>query len=445
MVSLDDLADRPPQPSTTARSATSAATCVRTIATPHVPHGWEAQVLFDETTGTLLCGDLFTRIGDGPALVHDADSSAPALEADDLFGATGLTPATAPDAAPRSPTSSRARSPSCTAPPSQATARRRCTTSPTPTRRASPRPRGCRHEPRRARPRRPVTMPVDATQVPPDRPPRVRDAGRDRDRPHGGRAALARTPSDWAVPTDCPAWDVRAMAGHVLGMTETFTGLRRMVDDHARRREARRRRAAHRRADRGPGRRANAHLDTAELLRRLETAGPVAGPLARPAPAAARDPRQPRRCPTAPTETWRMGYLLDVILTRDTWMHRVDIARATGRPIELTAEHDGRIVADVVAEWARRHGRPFTLHLTGPAGGTFVVRDATARSSPSTPSSSAASCPGGRPATACWPRRCHSDGHRAVRPSRPGASASSAASSGLVSRPPSSSRPATSR
>lgn len=67
-----------------------------------------------------------------------------------------------------------------------------------------------------------------------------------------------------------------------------------------------------------------------------------------------------------------MGYLLDVILTRDTWMHRVDIARATGRPLELTPEHDGRIVADVVAEWARRHGRPFTLHVEGPAGGTFT-------------------------------------------------------------------------
>jgi hypothetical protein len=73
------------------------------------------------------------------------------------------------------------------------------------------------------------------------------------------------------------------------------------------------------------------------------------------------------------SETWRMGYLLDVILTRDPWMHRVDIARATGRDLVLTPEHDGRIVADVVAEWARRHGRPFTLTLTGPAGGTFVA------------------------------------------------------------------------
>jgi hypothetical protein len=57
--------------------------------------------------------------------------------------------------------------------------------------------------------------------------------------------------------------------------------------------------------------------------------------------------------------------------TRDVWMHRVDIARATGKTMELTAEHDGRIVADVVAEWATTHGQPFELRLDGPAGGAF--------------------------------------------------------------------------
>ena len=44
---------------------------LRQISTPHVPHGWEAQVLFEETTGTLLCGDLFTQVGAGPALTTD--------------------------------------------------------------------------------------------------------------------------------------------------------------------------------------------------------------------------------------------------------------------------------------------------------------------------------------------------------------------------------------
>jgi hypothetical protein len=52
-------------------------------------------------------------------------------------------------------------------------------------------------------------------------------------------------------------------------------------------------------------------------------------------------------------------------------MHRLDIAAATGTEPRLTADHDGVIVADVVAEWASRHGKEFTLTLTGPAGGTW--------------------------------------------------------------------------
>jgi hypothetical protein len=70
-------------------------------------------------------------------------------------------------------------------------------------------------------------------------------------------------------------------------------------------------------------------------------------------------------------EPWTFGYLIDVILTRDPWMHRLDIAVATGTEPRLTAEHDGVIVADVVAEWADRHGKDFELTLTGPAGGTW--------------------------------------------------------------------------
>ncbi len=72
-------------------------------------------------------------------------------------------------------------------------------------------------------------------------------------------------------------------------------------------------------------------------------------------------------------ERWSIGYLLDVILTRDPWMHRIDIARATGGAHLLTAEHDGVLVDDIVYEWAERHGQPFALHLSGPAGGTWIV------------------------------------------------------------------------
>ena len=68
-------------------------------------------------------------------------------------------------------------------------------------------------------------------------------------------------------------------------------------------------------------------------------------------------------------ETWAIGFVSDVILTRDPWMHRMDIARATSTDPVLTPDHDGVIVADVVAEWSARHDAPYELELTGPAGG----------------------------------------------------------------------------
>lgn len=116
-----------------------------------------------------------------------------------------------------------------------------------------------------------------------------------------------------------------------------------------------------------------AGLTAAELTDRLASAGPRA------ARWRARR-RLMRRIPMkqevgGTPETWRMGYLLDIILTRDTWMHRSDLAEAVGRPMVLTAEHDGRLVADVVAEWAQRHAHPFRLHLTGVAGGEFHQGD----------------------------------------------------------------------
>jgi flavorubredoxin len=68
---------------------------VRYLATPHVPHCWDAGLLFEETTKTLFCGDLFTQIGKSSA-VSTADILAPALAAEDTFLATALTPQTAP-------------------------------------------------------------------------------------------------------------------------------------------------------------------------------------------------------------------------------------------------------------------------------------------------------------------------------------------------------------
>ena len=95
MVSLNDMADRPPVPLADGQVLDLGRHQVRHIDTPHVPHGWEARVLFDETTGTLFCGDLLTQLCDVAPLVDDDVLAAAAL-AEDVFGATCLTPSTAP-------------------------------------------------------------------------------------------------------------------------------------------------------------------------------------------------------------------------------------------------------------------------------------------------------------------------------------------------------------
>jgi flavorubredoxin len=68
---------------------------VRFIPTPHVPHNWEAQLLYEETTDTLFCGDLFTHLGDGEALTQESLIQ-PAMIAEELFHATSVGAATAP-------------------------------------------------------------------------------------------------------------------------------------------------------------------------------------------------------------------------------------------------------------------------------------------------------------------------------------------------------------
>ena len=94
MVSLDDMCDRPPRPLADGEVIDLGGKRLRQISTPHVPHGWEAQVLYEETTGTLLCGDLFSHVGNAAALVTD-DVITPAMDAESVFHATCLAPHTA--------------------------------------------------------------------------------------------------------------------------------------------------------------------------------------------------------------------------------------------------------------------------------------------------------------------------------------------------------------
>jgi uncharacterized protein (TIGR03083 family) len=186
-------------------------------------------------------------------------------------------------------------------------------------------------------------------------------------------AQLRELPPDaWAKPTACPDWDVHAMACHVLGMAEFAATAREQI---------RQLRTA-KRAD-GPFLdaltalqvRKHADRSPAELMDMLSAVGPRAARHRRRAPALIR--RIPMKDqPVDETgeniETWAYGFLVDIILTRDPWMHRSDIADAAGIEMTLTVEHDGVLIADVVTEWGARHGQPCALTLTGPGGGSWT-------------------------------------------------------------------------
>jgi uncharacterized protein (TIGR03083 family) len=181
-------------------------------------------------------------------------------------------------------------------------------------------------------------------------------------------------PADWQVATECPGWDVRAMAAHMLGMVEMAASLR---DQMRQMRAARKRGGVFIDALTAVQVEERAAMTPAELVDRYTVRAPkaVAGRRRTPRFVRARTMPVPQAV-NGRDEEWTLGYLLDVILTRDPWMHRVDITRATGAPHVLTPEHDGVLVADVVAEWGARHGRPFDLRLTGPAGGHWSVGSA---------------------------------------------------------------------
>jgi flavorubredoxin len=96
MVSLNDMADRAPRILQDNEAIDLGnGKRVRYLDTPHIPHGWEAGVLFEEQTGTLMCGDLFTQVGDGPA-VTQSDIVGPAIATEDMFKFSSLNPGMGP-------------------------------------------------------------------------------------------------------------------------------------------------------------------------------------------------------------------------------------------------------------------------------------------------------------------------------------------------------------
>lgn len=177
---------------------------------------------------------------------------------------------------------------------------------------------------------------------------------------------------DWRAQTCNGGWDVRALVAHMTGMAAMSASVPEQL-----------------RQMRAAKKRGGEFIDalTAHQVEKYEGRSPrqLVAEYARLAPKAVRGrtrmpallrgrtmPNQQPVNPPHEYEPWTFGYLVDVILTRDPWLHRSDITTATGRDLVLTADHDGVVVADVALEWAQRHGQACALTLTGPAGGAWT-------------------------------------------------------------------------
>lgn len=93
LVSVNDLADRPPRPlgdgDVLELGGGPTGQRVLEIATPHVPHNWESHLLFEQQSATLFAGDLFSQLGDGVPLT-EGDIVENAIQAEEIFRSTSL-------------------------------------------------------------------------------------------------------------------------------------------------------------------------------------------------------------------------------------------------------------------------------------------------------------------------------------------------------------------
>ncbi len=178
------------------------------------------------------------------------------------------------------------------------------------------------------------------------------------------------SPDEWATQTDCTAWDVRHMALHILGSGDAQASFPQFLHQLRRGLPLNREIESHHWVD-GMNEfqiRERIDLSNEEIVAQMAAIGPraVKGRWRTP------PPMRYLPMPFGPPIGWvPLKYLLDVGFTRDVWAHRIDICAAIGRPMHLTADHDGRLVADIVGEWASIHGEPFDLVLEGTAGGKF--------------------------------------------------------------------------
>jgi uncharacterized protein (TIGR03083 family) len=192
-----------------------------------------------------------------------------------------------------------------------------------------------------------------------------------------GRAALALLGAlgdgDWERPTDCTEWDVRTLVSHLVAQCEDSirlpTLLRRTL-------VARRRYRARNAVDALMAVQVDDHVSDSgpELVERFALLWPRAVGARRRTPGLMRRIRVNSGMPGV--SRFSLGHLVDVIYTRDLWMHRLDLARATGRPF-IIGDHDQQIVEQVVRDLALEWSAvPVALELTGPAGGSWRIGSA---------------------------------------------------------------------
>ena len=189
------------------------------------------------------------------------------------------------------------------------------------------------------------------------------------------------SPAEWASPTECAGWPVADMVRHLLGAARANASLR----ENLRQQVGgvwRRGRYGGNPLDAVNARQIADHadLDPQQLVTALRDIAPRAIAARTRMPAAMRAVTVPLAkggsTASGMPASVNVGRLVDVIYTRDVWMHTVDIARAVRRPVDVTDAVNRRIVADVVGEWTRRHNRPVDLVLTGPAGDHYRSRTA---------------------------------------------------------------------
>lgn len=178
---------------------------------------------------------------------------------------------------------------------------------------------------------------------------------------------------DWTRPTECAGWDVRAMACHAVGMADMAASIR---EGRRQQKAATKRGGVFLDALTAVQVEERAGLTPEQVTERFQLVGPRAARGRRRTPSLIRRRKMAvQQTVGGQLERWTLGYLIDTILTRDPWMHRIDISRATGRPLVLSADHDGVLVGDVVVEWAARHREACRLDLAGPAGGSWTFGD----------------------------------------------------------------------